>query len=190
MRIFLFVLLLGSMALQGADIMIHTPSLQLVGTRTVNRRRNIPGSGVSTVEKVREQGFRFIFVIQNTSPNVVKLATGFNHIRFDPEPGKNQYVLHLSHRLMSIKTAPDKPGFPLIQPLESFRIVSLRPGEGTLLNVTCWVPEGKVRTGDKLVVEYAPSNHGRYDFMKLKVRSKAIEVKLPGAPKTVTPVVI
>lgn len=190
MKFLLFFLFLGSMALHAAEIVIHTPALQFIGQRTINRRSNIPGSGVAAVEKVQEQGYRFIFAIQNTSGNIVKLATGFNHTRFEAEPGKNQFVLYLSHRVMSIKTASGKGAFPLIQPLENFRIVTLRPGEGTLLNVTCWVPEGKIRTGDKLVIEYAPCNYGRYDFMQLKVRSAAVEFKLPAAPQKVTPVVI
>ena len=189
MRFLLFLLLLGSVALHGADILIHTPSLQLIGRRTVNRRTAFPGGG-ATVEKVQELGFRFVFAIQNTSSNIVKLATGFNHSSFESEPGKNQFVLHLSHKLMSIKPASGEKAFPLIQPLESFRIVTLRPGEGTLLNITCWIPVGKIRTGDKLVIEYAPNNFGRYDFMQLKVHSKAVEFKLPETKEKVTPVVI
>ena len=74
--------------------------------------------------------------------------------------------------------------------LEAFRIVTLRPKEGTLLNITCWIPESKVRPGDKLVIEYNPCNFGRYDFMQTKVRSLPMELKLPGAVKKVEPVMI
>ena len=189
MRFLLFLLLLGSVALHGADILIHTPSLQLIGRRTVNRRTAFPGGG-ATVEKVQELGYRFVFAIQNTGGSIVKLATGFNHIRFDAEPGKNQFVLHLSHRIMSVKPASGKPAFPVILPLENFKIVTLRPGEGTLLNITCWIPESKIREGDDLVIEYAPRNFGRYDFVQMKVRSKPVKFKLPGSVKKVTPVVI
>ena len=190
MRYFLFFFLLGSMVASAADICVYTPSLQLMGKRSVNRRNGVPGSGIVTVEKVQELGYRFVFAIQNTGNNTVKLATGFNHIRFDAEPGKNQFVLHLSHRIMSVKPASGKPAFPVILPLENFKIVTLRPGEGTLLNINCWIPEGKIRQGDKLVIEYAPCNFKRYDFVQMKVRSKPVQFKLPEAVKKVTPVVI
>ncbi|MBR7139065.1 MAG: hypothetical protein IKD44_05930 [Lentisphaeria bacterium] len=185
----LFMLLAGAMLGAAENIVIYKPTLQLIGKRVVPRRHSEAGSGVVRVEKIPELGYRFVFAIQNTSGNIVKLATGFNHVRFDAEPGKNQFVLHLSHRIMSVKTECGK-AFPLVQPLESFRIVKLRPGEGTLLNVTCWIPESKLRAGDKLVIEYAPQNFGRYDFMHLKVRSKAVDFKFPGTAKKVEPVVI
>ena len=183
------MLALISGKLAGADIVIYKPTLQLVGKRIKHQRQSEPGSGVVRVEKVPELGYRFIFAIQNTSGNIVKLATGFNHIRFDAEPAKNQFVLHLSHRIMSVKTGSGK-SFPLVQPLESFRIVTLRPGEGTLLDVTCWIPEGKLRSGDKLIIEYAPRNFGRYDFMHLNVRSQAVDLKFPEKVKKADPVVI
>ena len=189
MKIIAVLLLLGGVMLNAADIVIYKPTLQLIGKRTVPRKVSAPGSGVVRVEKITELGYRFIFAIQNTSGNIVKLATGFNHIRFNAEPGKNQFVLGLSHRIMSVKVDNGK-AFPLVQPLESFRIVTLRPGEGTLLNVNCWIPEGKIREGDKLVIEYAPCNFGRYDFMQIRVRSKAVEFKFPSAEKKVTPVMI
>lgn len=189
MKIFLLFLMLGSFMLSAADIVIYKPTLQLIGKRITSRRQSEPGSGVVRVEKVPELGYRFIFAIQNTSGNIVKLATGFNHVRFDAEPGKNQFVLHLSHRIMSVKPESGK-AFPLVQPLESFRVVTLRPGEGTLLNVNCWIPENKLRAGDKLVIEYAPQNFGRYDFVGLKVRSKAVEFKFPETVKKIEPVVI
>lgn len=190
MRSLLAFLLLSAFALCAEDITVHTPTMQFIGQRTVNRRNAIPGSGVATVEKVRELGYTFTVALQNTSSNIVKLATGFNHIRFDAEPEKNQFVLRLSHRLLSMRPAGQKQKFLLILPMESFRIVTLRPGEGTLLSVTCWIPAGKVRSGDKLVIEYAPTNFGRYDFMQLKVRSKSVVLKLPTQTKKITPVVI
>ena len=144
---------------------------------------------MSRIEKVPELGYRFVFAIQNTGPNIVKLATGFNHINFAAEPGKNLFVLKLSHRIMSIRTESGKV-FPLVQPLEAFRIVTLRPGEGTLLNVTCWIPENKIRTGDKMAIEYAPANYGRYDFMQTRIRSQELELKLPQNVKKVEPVMI
>ena len=179
MKIIAVLLLLGGVMLNAADIVIYKPTLQLIGKRTVPRKVSAPGSGVVRVEKITELGYRFIFAIQNTSGN----------IRFNAEPGKNQFVLGLSHRIMSVKVDNGK-AFPLVQPLESFRIVTLRPGEGTLLNVNCWIPEGKLREGDKLVIEYAPCNFGRYDFMQIRVRSKAVEFKFPSAEKKVTPVMI
>ena len=182
-------LVLGCVMLNAAEIVIYKPTLQLIGKRNVPRRQSVPGSGVVRVEQVPELGYRFIFAIQNTSGSIIKLATGFNHIRFNAEPGKNQFVLGLSHRIMSVKVENGK-AFPLVQPLESFRIVTLRPGEGTLLNVSCWIPEAKLREGDKLVIEYAPCNFGRYDFVQTKVRSKAVDFKFPGAAKKVEPVVI
>lgn len=184
-----FLLMLSSFMLCGADIVIYKPALQLIGKRISHRRQSAPGSGVVRVEKVPELGYRFTFAMQNTSSNIVKLATGFNYIRFDAEPGKNRFVLRLSHRIMSVKPESGK-AFPLVMPLEAFRIVTLRPGEGTLLNVSCWIPEAKLRAGDKLVIEYAPVNFGRYDFLQLKVRSKAVDFKFPGAVKKVKPVVI
>ena len=189
MKFLLLFVVLGSMILSGAEIVIHKPSLQLIGKRIASRNQPIPGSGVSRIEKVPELGYRFVFAIQNTGPNIVKLATGFNHVRFDAEPGKNQFVLHLSHRIMSVKPESGK-AFPLVQPLESFRVVTLRPGEGTLLNVNCWIPENKLRAGDKLIIEYAPRNFGRYDVVGVKVRSKAVEFKFPEAVKKIEPVVI
>lgn len=191
MKLLCCLLCLGSMLLGGAEIMIHKPSLHLIGKRIVNRRTpQAPGSGVVTLEKVPELGYRFVFALQNTGKNIVKLATGFNFIRFVSEPGKNLFVLRLSHNIMSFKPKTGGNAFPLILPLESFRIVTLRPGEGTLLNVTCWIPEEKLRSGDKLVVEYSPRNFGRYDFMQLRVRSEAVELKLPGAVKKLAPVAI
>ena len=189
MKIIVLLLLLGGAVLNAAEIVIHKPTLQLMGKRIVPRKHSAPGSGVVRIEKSAELGYRFILAIQNTGGNIVKLATGFNHIRFDAEPGKNQFVLKLSHRIMSVKPENGN-AFPLVQPLESFRIVTLRPGEGTLLNVTCWIPEAKLRAGDKLVIEYAPCNFGRYDFMQIRVRSKAVDFKFPSAAKKVTPVMI
>lgn len=190
MRYVFFVLLYGALSLAGADIMVYKPTVQLIGKRNVNRRQSAPGSGVVRVEKVTELGCRFIIAIQNRSANIVKLATGFNHVRLDAEPRNNCFVLHLSHRILSVKPVSGAKAFPVIQALESFRIVTLRPGEGTLLNVTCWVPDGKIRRGDKLVVEYAPCNFGRYDFLQLKVRSEPAEFKVPGKAKKVDPVMI
>lgn len=180
-----------SLLLGGSEITVHKPSLHFIGKRIVNRRTpQAPGSGVATVERVPELGYRFVFALHNTGSNIVKLATGFNFIRFDSEPGKNLFVLRLSHNIMSFKPRTGGKAFPLILPLESFRIVTLRPGEGTLLNVKCWIPEEKLRSGDKMVVEYSPRNFGRYDFMQLRVRSEAAELKLPGRAKKLSPVVI
>ena len=178
------------MALQGADIVLHKPTLQFVGKRTVSRPSAL-GGGVVNVEKVQELGLRFIFALQNTGANTIKIPTaGFNNIRFESEPGKNQFVLLLSHRNVLVKAAASQKPFPVIRPLEDFRIVTLRPGEGTLLNVTCWIPDGKIRPGDELVIEYAPANLGRYDFHQLKVRSLPVVFKLPAAPQKVENVVI
>ena len=189
MKLLLCFLLLGTVSLSGADILIHKPLVQFIGKRVITRPQSTPGSGVVRTEKVPEVGYRFIFAIQNTSGNIVKLATGFNHINFKNEPEKNQFVLQLSHRIMSIKPESGD-AFPLVQPLEAFRIVTLRPKEGTLLNITCWIPESKARPGDKLVIEYNPCNFGRYDFMQTKVRSLPMELKLPGTVKKVEPVMI
>ena len=190
MKFILSLLVLGAMALQGAELVLHKPSLQFAGKRTVSRPSSL-GGGVVNVEKVQELGLRFIFALQNTGSNTIKVATaGFNNIRFESEPGKNQFVLLLSHRNVLVKASAAEKPFPVIRPLEDFRIVTLRPGEGTLLNVSCWIPENKLRAGDKLVIEYAPQNFGRYDFMRLKVRSKAVEFKFPEAVKKIEPVVI
>jgi hypothetical protein len=189
MKFLLLFVFLGALTLCGADIVIHKPTTQLLGKRIVSRRQPIAGSGVARVEKVPEIGYRFVFAIQNTSANIVKLATSFNHIDFTSEPGKNLFVLKLSHRIMSVKPESGK-AFPLVQPLEAFRIVTLRPGEGTLLNVSCWIPESRLRAGDKFAIEYAPANYGRYDFMQLKIRSQAVELKLPGEVKKISPVMI
>ena len=171
------------MVLQGADLVLHKPSLQFVGKRTVSRPSSL-GGGVVNVEKVQELGLRFIFALQNTGSNTIKVATaGFNNIRFESEPGKNQFVLLLSHRNVLVKASAAEKPFPVIRPLEDFRIVTLRPGEGTLLNVTCWIPDGKLRPGDELIIEYAPANLGRYDFHQLKVRSLPVVFKLPAVKK-------
>ena len=183
MKFILSLLVLGAMTLQAADLVLHKPSLQFVGKRTVSRPSAL-GGGVVNVEKVQELGLRFIFALQNSGTNTVRIATaGFNNIRFESEPGKNQFVLLLSHRNVLVRTAASKKPFPVIRPLEDFRIVTLRPGEGTLLNVTCWIPEGKIRPGDEFVIEYAPANLGRYDFHQLKVRSLPVVFKLPAAKK-------
>ena len=189
MKLLLCFLFFGTMVLSGADIVIHKPLVHFMGNRISSRQQSVPGSGVVRSERVPEVGYRFVFAIQNTSGNIVKLATGFNHINFKNEPEKNQFVLQLSHRIMSVKPESGD-AFPLVQPLEAFRIVTLRPREGTLLNITCWIPESKVRQGDKLVIEYNPCNFGRYDFMQTKVRSLPMELKLPGAVKKVDPVMI
>ena len=171
------------MALQGAELVLHKPSLQFAGKRTVSRPSSL-GGGVVNVEKVQELGLRFIFALQNTGSNTIKVATaGFNNIRFESEPGKNQFVLLLSHRNVLVKASAAEKPFPVIRPLEDFRIVTLRPGEGTLLNVTCWIPDGKLRPGDELIIEYAPANLGRYDFHQLKVRSLPVVFKLPAVKK-------
>ena len=190
MKYFLFLLFCGALGLAGADIVVYKPTVQLIGKRSVNRPRSAPGSGVVRVEKVTESGYRFVIAIQNKSGNMAKLATGFNHVRFDADPRNNCFVLHLSHRILSAKPVSAEKAFPVIQPMESFHIVTLRPGEGTLLNVTCWVPEGKIRDGDKLVVEYAPCNFGRYDFLQLRVRSAPAEFKMPAKAKKADPVLI
>lgn len=190
MKLLLFVFLLGGMMLSGAEIVLYKPVIQLAGKRIANKRTAIPGSGIATFEKVPEAGLRFIFYMQNKSGNIVRLATRFNHVSFESEPGKNQFVLHLSHRIIQIRTEPGAKPFPLIQPAENFQIVTLRPGEGTLINALLWIPEGKLRSGDKLVVEYAPRNFGRYDFQQLKVRSLPVEFKWPVKDKAVTPVEI
>ena len=101
-------LVLGCVMLNAAEIVIYKPTLQLIGKRNVPRRQSVPGSGVVRVEQVPELGYRFIFAIQNTSGSIIKLATGFNHIRFNAEPGKNQFVLGLSHRIMSVKVENGK----------------------------------------------------------------------------------
>lgn len=190
MKYLLFLFFLGAAVLSAAEVVIHKPSCQFIGKRAVNRRSSAPGSGVVRVEKVTEAGYRLVFAIQNTSGNQVKLATNFNHVRFESEPRNNSFVLRLSHRLMSVKPESGAKAFPIIQPLESFRIVALRPGEGTLITVTCWTPEGKIRSGDKVIVEYAPRNFGRYDFMQMRIRSAAVELKIPEKPKKMTPVEI
>ena len=183
MKFILSLLVLGAMALQGAELVLHKPSLQFVGKRTVSRPSSL-GGGVVNVEKVQELGLRFIFALQNTGSNTIKVATaGFNNIRFESEPGKNQFVLLLSHRNVLVKASAAEKPFPVIRPLEDFRIVTLRPGEGTLLNVTCWIPDGKLRPGDELIIEYAPANLGRYDFHQLKVRSLPVVFKLPAVKK-------
>ena len=183
MKFILSLLVLGTMVLQGADLVLHKPSLQFVGKRTVSRPSSL-GGGVVNVEKVQELGLRFIFALQNTGSNTIKVATaGFNNIRFESEPGKNQFVLLLSHRNVLVKASAAEKPFPVIRPLEDFRIVTLRPGEGTLLNVTCWIPDGKLRPGDELIIEYAPANLGRYDFHQLKVRSLPVVFKLPAVKK-------
>ena len=190
MKFFLSLLFLGTMTLQGAEIVLHQPTLQFVGKRTVSRPSSL-GGGVVNVEKVQELGLRFIFALQNTGPNTVKVATaGFNNIRFEAEPGKNQFVLLLSHRNVLVKAAASQKPFPVIRPLEDFRIVTLRPGEGTLLNVTCWIPDGKIRPGDELIIEYAPANLGRYDFHQLQVRSRPVVFKVPAPVKKAESVVI
>lgn len=183
MKFILSLLVLGAMALQGAELVLHKPSLQFAGKRTVSRPSSL-GGGVVNVEKVQELGLRFIFALQNTGSNTIKVATaGFNNIRFESEPGKNQFVLLLSHRNVLVKASAAEKPFPVIRPLEDFRIVTLRPGEGTLLNVTCWIPDGKLRPGDELIIEYAPANLGRYDFHQLKVRSLPVVFKLPAVKK-------
>ncbi|MBR2373880.1 MAG: hypothetical protein IKA87_06580 [Lentisphaeria bacterium] len=176
--------------LGGSEIMLHKPTLQYLGKRIVNRRTSPGNSGVITMEKIPELGYRFIIALQNKGSNITRLATGFNHIRFDAEPGKNLFVLRLSHNLMSFKPGTGENAFPLILPVENFRIVTLHPGEGTMLNVTCWIPEEKLRSGDKLAVEYAPRNFKRYDFMQMRIRSEAIEFKFPVKNKKNTPVII
>jgi hypothetical protein len=116
MKFLLLFVFLGALTLSGADIVIHKPTTQLLGKRIVSRRQPIAGSGVARVEKVPEIGYRFVFAIQNTSANIVKLATSFNHIDFTSEPGKNLFVLKLSHRIMSVKPESGK-AFPLSSPL-------------------------------------------------------------------------
>jgi hypothetical protein len=96
----------------------------------------------------------------------------------------------LGHRILQVRVGPGAKPFPLIQPSENFQIVTLRPGEGTLINALLWIAEGKLRSGDKLVIEYAPRNFGRYDFQQLKVRSLPVEFKWPVKDKTAAPVEI
>lgn len=190
MKLLLFVFLLGGLTLSAAEIVLYKPVIQLAGKRISNKRTAIPGSGIVSVEKVPEAGVRFIFYVRNKSGNILRLATRFNHVRFESEPGKNQFVLQLSHRILQIRPEPGAKPFPLIQPVEAFQIVTLRPGEGTLINALLWLPEGKLRSGDKLVIEYAPRNSGRYDFLQMTVRSTPVEFKWPVKNKAVAPVEI
>ena len=190
MKRLFFMLFFTSLMVGGAEITLHKPALRFIGKRSVSRPAAPPAGGVVTMEKIPELGYRFLIAIQNTGVNTVRLATGFNFIRFDAEPGKNLFVLRLSHNIMSFKPQAGQKAFPLILPSESFRVVTLRPGEGTMLNVSCWIPEEKLRSGDKMVVEYSPRNFGRYDFMQLRIRSEAVELKLPGTAKKIAPVII
>ena len=184
--LFLFLALTGALALSAGEVVLLTPELKLVGrrVRTKPAPAGVPG------ERVTELGYTASFILRNTGVNTVKLATGFNSITFLPEPGSNLFVLKLSHRLVSVKLPREKAPFPLILPRENFRIVTLLPGVGTLLSVSCWIPEEKLRSGDRFVIEYAPRNLRRYDFQEMKLRSLPMEFKFPQAAKKVSPVAI
>ena len=184
--LFLFLALTGALALSAGEVSLLNPELKLLGRRT----RMKPTAPGAPGEKVTELGYTASFILRNTSVNTVKLATGFNSITFLPEPENNRFVLKLSHRLVSVKLRQDAAPFPLIQPRENFRIVTLLPGEGTLLTVSCWIPEEKLRPGDRFVIEYAPRNLRRYDFQEMKLRSLPMEFKFPPAVKRVAPVAI
>ena len=184
--LFLFLALTGAFVLAADEVVFLTPELKLVGRR-IRTKPTVPGV---PGERFTELGYTASFVLRNTGVNTVKLATGFNSITFLPEPESNLFVLKLSHRLVSVKLPQEKAPFPLIQPRENFRIVTLLPGEGTLLSVTCWIPEEKLRSGDMFVIEYAPRNLRRYDFQEMKLRSKPLEFKFPSAVGRTPPVAI
>ena len=184
--LFLFLALTGAFTLSAGEVVLLTPELKLAGrrVRTKPAPPGIPG------ERIPELGYTASFIIRNTGVNTVKLATGFNSITFLPEPGSNLFVLRLSHRLVSVKLPQEKAPFPLILPRENFRIVTLLPGEGTLLSVSCWIPEEKLRPGDRFVIEYAPRNLRRYDFQEMKLRSLPMEFKFPRTVGRTPPVAI
>ena len=185
-RLFLFLALTGAFVLSAGEVVFLNPELKLLGRR-VRMKAAVPGA---PAERVAELGYAASFILRNTGVNTVKLATGFNSIAFLPEPKGNLFVLKLSHRLVSVKLRPDQTPFPLILPAESFRIVTLLPGEGTLLTVSCWIPEEKLRPGDRFVIEYAPRNLRRYDFQEMQLRSGPMEFKFPPAARKVSPVAI
>ena len=182
----LFPVLFGAFVLSAGEVALLSPELKLVGrrVRTKPAPPGVPG------ERVTELGYTASFILRNTGVNTVKLATGFNSIVFLPEPGSNLFVLKLSHRLVSVKLPQEKTPFPLILPRENIRIVTLLPGEGTLLTVSCWIPEEKLRPGDRFVIEYAPRNLRRYDFQEMKLRSLPMEFKFPPAVRRTPPVAI
>jgi len=184
--LFLFLALTGAFVLSAGEVALLTPELKLLGRR-VRTKPTAPGA---PGERVTELGYSASFILRNTGVNTVKLATGFNSIAFQPEPESNLFVLKLSHRLISMKFREEKAPFPLILPRESFRIVTLLPGEGTFLTVSCWIPEEKLRPGDRFVIEYAPRNLRRYDFQEMTLRSKTMEFKFPPPVKRVAPVAI
>ena len=184
--LFLFLALTGAFVLSAGDVVLLTPELKLTGRR-VRTKPTAPGA---PGERITELGYSASFILRNTGVNTVKLATGFNSITFQPEPESNLFVLKLSHHLVSVKLRREKEPFPLILPRETFRIVTLLPGEGTFLTVSCWIPEEKLRPGDRFVIEYAPRNLRRYDFQEMKLRSKPLEFKFPPAVKRVAPVTI
>jgi len=185
MKLLGILLFSGALLLPAGDIRILRPGLQLLGRRV----RTVKDAGVNG-ERVTELGYVCTFILRNTGGQTVKLATGFNAVVFRPEPGKNLFVLSLSHRMISVKVRKEEAPFPLILPGESFRLVTLRPGEGTLLTVNCWIREDKLRPGDRFVIEYAPRNFRRYDFLEVKLRSEPLELKIPAPGKKVTPVAI
>ena len=182
----LFLALTGAFVLSAGEVVFLNPELKLLGRRA----RMKPTAPGAPGERITELGYTASFILRNTGVNTVKLATGFNSIAFLPEPGGNLFVLKLSHRLVSVKLRQEQAPFPLILPRENFRIVTLHPGEGTLLTVSCWIPEEKLRPGDRFVIEYAPRNLRRYDFQEMKLRSAPMEFKFPPPVKKITPVAI
>ena len=184
--LFLLLALTGAFVLSADGVVLLTPELKLTGRR-IRTKPTAPGA---PGERITELGYSASFILRNTGVNTVKLATGFNSIAFQPEPGSNLFVLKLSHRLVSVKLPQEKAPFPLILPRENFRVVTLLPGEGTLLTVSWWIPEEKLRPGDRFVIEYAPRNLRRYDFQEMKLRSKPMEFKFPPAVRRTPPVAI
>ena len=184
--LFLFLALTGAFVLAADEVVFLTPELKLVGRRirTKPTAPGVPG------ERFTELGYTASFILRNTGVNTVKLATGFNSITFEPEPGSNLFVLKLSHNLVSVKLKQEQAPFHLILPREAFRIVTLLPGEGTFLTVSWWIREEKLRPGDRFVIEYAPRNLRRYDFQEIKLRSRPMEFKFPSAVRRTPPVAI